>query len=77
MNYEAIAYFLLNGLACALMGFLYGFKKGKEFQWMEDFFNHIKKEAARRDRRGRFIGRAGVPTMATKQPDQSEGTLFP
>ena len=50
-----IASGLLIGLVCGfIIGLDRGTQRGRDQQWMDDFFNRIEKEKQRRDKLGRF-----------------------
>lgn len=55
MSDTAILTLTLLALICGLLvGHVIGKKRGRDEQWVDDFLEHARKDAARRDALGRF-----------------------
>ena len=49
-----LALVILAALVGAIVGHVIGEKRGRDVQWIDDFIERARKDAARRDKLGRF-----------------------
>ena len=51
---EIILWLIVSACASGAVFYKVGFKAGRDAQWVDDIIEHGRREAQRRDKRGRF-----------------------